>query len=182
MRAARAAVIDPKRLSQAATTRLISLDQYQSADCVMWYVGVRDELSTLEVLPGEITSKRKVVVPYCVGTQLELFHLESVDELEAGKFGILEPRNSLRQVVRKRVSHAELSLIVVPGVAFDAAGGRLGHGMGYYDRCLEQATAALFVAVAFDCQMVTSVPTETHDIPMDFVVTESAVHRCDAIG
>jgi 5-formyltetrahydrofolate cyclo-ligase len=71
-----------------------------------------------------------------------------------------------------------VDLFVVPGVAFDRAGGRLGHGRGYYDRLLAQARVdAPFVAAAFDCQLVPGVPVTPRDVPVDAIATELALHR-----
>src|SRR5204863_8679815 len=119
-----------------------------------------------------------IVVPYCVDGELELFHLESMDELAAGMYKILEPREELRAVPEKRVEIEELDLVKVPGVAFDRGGGRTGHGKGYYDKLLERARPDTpLVALAFECQLFPEIPTGAHDIYMDKVVTEGAVYE-----
>jgi 5-formyltetrahydrofolate cyclo-ligase len=125
-----------------------------------------------------LASDKKVVIPYCVDGELELFWLQSMDELEEGAYRILEPRESLRSVAEKQVSVAELDLILVPGVAFDRVGGRTGHGKGYYDKLLEHASQSTpLIALAFDCQIFDEIPMQQHDIFMDKVVTESTVHQ-----
>ncbi|SRR6056297_593477 len=165
-------------ISERITAAVMELDAYQAADCVMWYVDVRDEVRTRHALPAALQSDKRIVVPYCVDGELELFHLESMDELETGMYKILEPRADLRDVASKRVDVKELDLILVPGVGFDAAGGRTGHGKGYYDKLLENARPdAPLIALAFDCQMFPSIPMQPHDISMDKVVTESTVHE-----
>jgi 5-formyltetrahydrofolate cyclo-ligase len=112
-----------------------------------------------------------------VDGELELFWLESMDELEVGAYRILDPRSDLRDVAEKRVAVEELDLILVPGVAFDAIGGRTGHGKGYYDKLLEHARPETpLVALAFDCQIFDEIPMQAHDIYMDKVVTESVVY------
>ena len=128
-----------EQVSQQITDRVIGLAEYESAGCVMWYVDVRDEARTRHALPAALESGKKVVVPYCVDGELELFHLESMDELETGMYKILEPRSDLRDVASKKVPVKDLDLILVPGVGFDARGGRTGHGKGYYDKLLENA-------------------------------------------
>ncbi len=156
----------------------MQLPEYQAADCVMWYVDVRDEARTRHALPAALESGKRIVIPYCVDGELQLFHLESMDELETGMYKILEPRADLREIASKNVPVAELDLILVPGVAFDARGGRTGHGKGYYDKLLENAKAETpLVSLAFECQMFDEIPMQSHDIYMDKVVTEQRVYE-----
>ena len=144
----------------------------------MFYIDVRAEVRTRHNLEDALASGKKIVVPYCVDGELELFHLESMDELEIGMYKILEPRADLRDVEAKRVDVSELDLIQVPGVAFDSMGGRTGHGKGYYDKLLEHAKPTTpLVAIAFECQIFPEIPMEDHDIYMDKVVTESNVFQ-----
>ena len=179
--AARKAQPDKEAVSQQITDRVIQLPDYQQAQCVMWYVDVRDEARTRHALPEALASGKRIVIPYCVEGELELFHLESMEELETGMYKILEPRSELREVAAKRVDVSELDLILVPGVAFDARGGRTGHGKGYYDKLLENAKPETpLVALAFECQMFDEIPMQDHDIFMDKVVTEARVY--DGIG
>lgn len=167
-----------EEVSRRITDRLMALPEYQAAHCVMWYIDVRAEARTRHVLPDAIASDKKIVIPFCVDGELELFHLESMDELEIGMYKILEPREDLREVAEKRVDVTELDLIVVPGVGFDARGGRTGHGKGYYDKCLENARPDTpLIAMAFECQMFDEIPMQSHDIYMDKVVTENQVYE-----
>ncbi|MEM1067778.1 MAG: 5-formyltetrahydrofolate cyclo-ligase [Planctomycetota bacterium] len=179
--AARRAQTEKDQVSQQITERVIALPEYESAQCVMWYVDVRAEARTRHALPQALESGKKIVIPYCVDGELELFHLESMDEMEIGMYKILEPRADLREVESKRVDVSDLDLILVPGVAFDARGGRTGHGKGYYDKLLENAKLETpLIALAYECQMFDEIPMQSHDIFMDKVVTESKVY--DGIG
>jgi 5-formyltetrahydrofolate cyclo-ligase len=118
-----------------------------------------------------------VVVPYCVDGELELFHLENIDELEVGMYKILEPKAELRSLAEKNVPVEELDLIMVPGVAFDARGARMGHGKGYYDKLLEHARPDTpLVALAYECQLFDEIPTQAHDVFMDKIITEMAIY------
>lgn len=179
--AARKAQEDKDSVSQAITDRVMQLQEYQQANCIMWYVDVRDEARTRHALPAALESGKSIVIPYCVDGELELFHLEAMEELETGMYKILEPRSDLREVEAKNVDVKDLDLILVPGVAFDARGGRTGHGKGYYDKLLENAKADTpLISLAFECQMFDEIPMQSHDIFMDKVVTESNVY--DGIG
>lgn len=172
---------DKDSLSKLITDQVMQLEAYQSAGCVMWYVDVRSEVRTRHALPETLEGGKRIVIPYCVDGELELFHLQSMDELETGMYRILEPRAELREVAAKRVDVKELDLILVPGVAFDARGGRTGHGKGYYDKLLENAKPETpLISLAFECQMFDEIPMQDHDIYMDKVVTEARVY--DGIG
>ncbi|MEE2937281.1 MAG: 5-formyltetrahydrofolate cyclo-ligase [Planctomycetota bacterium] len=176
--AARKDQTNKDEVSQQITARVIALPEYQAANCVMWYVDVRAEARTRHALPQALESGKNVVIPYCVDGELELFHLQSMDELETGMYKILEPREELRSVDAKRIDVSELDLILVPGVAFDARGGRTGHGKGYYDKLLENAKVETpLIALAFECQMFDEIPMQDHDIFMDKVVTEANVYE-----
>jgi 5-formyltetrahydrofolate cyclo-ligase len=175
--AARKAQPDKEGVSARITDRVMAMKQYRDAGCVMWYVDVRDEARTRHALPQALQSKQKIVVPYCVDGELELFYLESMDELELGMYKILEPRAELREVAEKNVPIEELDFVMVPGVGFDRNGGRTGHGKGYYDKLLENARPDTpLVALAFECQLFDEIPMQSHDIYMDAIVTEDAIY------
>lgn len=168
---------DKDQVSATIVERFMALPEYHAAQTVMFYVDVRDEVRTRHALPAAIASGKRIVIPYCVDGELELFHLESMDELELGMYKILEPREDLRDVPKKRLQAADLDLVMVPGVAFDRQGGRTGHGKGYYDKLLEHARLdAPLIALAFESQMFPEIPCEPHDIYMDKVVTEKATY------
>ena len=175
--AARNAQENKDGLSNIIVDRFMGLPEYARAQTVMFYVDVRSEVRTRQHFPAALASGKKIVIPYCVDGLLELFHLESMDELSVGMYKILEPREDLRSVASKRASVEELDLIMVPGVAFDRRGARSGHGKGYYDKLLEHARPDTpLVALAFECQMFDEVPVASHDIFMDKVITEAAVY------
>ncbi len=165
-------------ISESIVQRFMELPDYAKAETVMFYVDVRDEVRTRQALPQALASGKRIVVPYCVDGELELFWLESMDELELGMYRILEPKAELRNVAAKKLQPTDLDLIMVPGVAFDRNGGRTGHGKGYYDKLLQHAKRTTpLVALAFECQMFDEIPAESHDIYMDKVVTENAVYN-----
>jgi 5-formyltetrahydrofolate cyclo-ligase len=167
-----------EELSRAICAQFAALPEYGAAKTVMFYVDVRTEVRTREYLPTALTHGKRIVVPYCVDGELELFLLESMDELSIGMYKILEPKPELRLLPAKRVEVAELDLIMVPGVAFDRSGARMGHGFGYYDKLLEHARADTpLVALAFECQLFPEIPTASHDIFMDKIITEQTIYQ-----
>jgi 5-formyltetrahydrofolate cyclo-ligase len=164
-------------VSERIVRRFMDLPEYEKAGTVMFYVDVRDEVRTRQALPEALASGKRIVVPYCLDGELELFWLENMDELELGMYRILEPKVELRDVAAKRLTPTDLDLVMVPGVAFDRNGGRTGHGKGYYDKLLQHARKdAPLVALSFECQLFEEIPAESHDIFMDKVVTEDVVY------
>lgn len=164
-------------LSRTICEKFVALESFAKARTVMAYIDVRTEVRTRQDLPTLLASGKRIVVPYCVDNELELFLLEDMNELAIGMYKILEPKDELRPLPDKRVDVSELDLIMVPGVAFDPRGARMGHGFGYYDKLLELARRDTpLVALAFECQLFPEIPTQDHDIFMDQIITESAIY------
>jgi len=165
-------------LSVEICAKFVGLPDYVRAKTVMYYIDVRSEVRTRHALPGALAQGKKIVVPWCNDQgELELFHLENMDELAIGMYKILEPKPELRLLPTKQVEATQLDLIMVPGVAFDRTGARMGHGKGYYDKLLQHARLdAPLVALAFECQLFPEIPTAAHDIFMDMIITEKAIY------
>jgi len=168
-----------EEFSRSIMKTFMELPEYINAETVMFYVDVRAEVRTRYDLPTALQQGKKIVVPWCNSDgELELFHLESMEELQIGMYKILEPAAELRGDTKKTVDVSELDLIMVPGVGFDSRGGRTGMGKGYYDKCLEHAREdAAIVAVCFECQMFDKIPVQSHDVYMDMVITEKTTYK-----
>ena len=165
-------------VSREIVEKFLDMPEYAAATTVMFYVDVRTEVKTREFLAVALTHGKKIVVPYCVDGELELFWLQSMDELSLGMYKILEPRAELRALPEKKVQPTDLDLVMVPGVAFDRRGARMGHGFGYYDKLLEHTRPNTpLVALAYECQLFEEIPTAAHDIFMDKIVTEAAIYE-----
>jgi 5-formyltetrahydrofolate cyclo-ligase len=169
---------DGPRFSGQIFDRLMGLPHYASARTVLCYVSFRSEVATHDFIRQMWADGKRVVVPYCAARHLELFCFRSFDDLIPGTLGILEPRPELRGAAERRASASELDLLVIPGLAFDRHGGRVGYGKGYFDRLLPAARDdALLAGVAFECQLFDAVPMEPYDVRVDAVVTEAAIYR-----
>lgn len=113
----------------------------------------------------------RIALPRICGDTLVFSEVKDNTELRAGVFGILEPLPDAAPVLRE-----ELYIICVPGLAFDAAGGRLGYGRGYYDQYLQPSAggrAPVLIGVGYDFQLLDSVPMEPHDKRLDYIITPS---------
>jgi 5-formyltetrahydrofolate cyclo-ligase len=168
---------DQAALSRRIGDALLALPEYLAAAAVMLYVDVGSEVRTRPLFAPMWAAGKQVVVPYCVGDGLELFRLESLEELAPGTLGIPEPAKELRGRGDRAFDPAQLDLVVVPGIAFDRRGGRLGQGKGYYDRFLPLVSPrAALVGLAFECQLLPEIPMLQHDLYLHKVITEAAVY------
>jgi len=180
--AARQAQADKDVVSARICQNLMQRADYVQAQTVMWYVHCRSEVRTIPAIRAALTTGQRIVVPYCtVDAQgqrgLGLWQLQSLDELLAGQWGIFEPPCERWYEIGRTVAAQELDLVVVPGVAFDRQGGRLGNGAGYYDRLLARVRKdCVLIGVAFEAQVLPEIAMDEHDIAMDFLITEAACH------
>ncbi len=154
---------------------------YRDAETVMFYVSRGSEVHTGRMISRALREGHRVVVPL---TRVEEKNLRAMliqdpeEDLAPGFRGIPEPIPGRRQ----EVAPEELDLIVVPGVAFDPAGNRLGMGQAYYDAFLKKVRSdAAKIALAFECQVIDNIPTAHHDVAMDAVITEDRIIDCRSI-
>ena len=121
---------------------------------------------------------KRVIVPISEIEErnLSLSELKDYDsELEPGTFNILEPKREFRRLV----SPDELDLIIVPGVAFDPSGNRLGRGMGFYDRFLKKVKDNIpIIGLAYDFQVLEKIPANKTDIKVNKIITERRITEC----
>jgi len=177
-RARRRAQPHKDELSRRIGARLAALPEYQAAATALFYVSFGSEVRTRRLLGDAWGAGKRVVVPYCIGGRLELVQIDGPDDLAPGTLGIPEPKLQLRSRRDRRIAPTEPDLIVVPGVAFDRQGNRLGHGQGYYDKLLPLVRPdAPLLALAFECQLFDAVPHLAHDVRVHKVVTERAVYE-----
>lgn len=151
--------------------QLVSLANYRQAQAIALYSPVHNEVSTVQLLRDALAAHRSLALPRVAGTELVFHRIQTLDDLAPGSFGILEPRPET-----VRVALEELELIVLPGVAFDRRGHRLGYGMGFFDRALQSAGhGPQRVGLAYDFQLVDELPVFDHDMQLDLLVTETEV-------
>jgi 5-formyltetrahydrofolate cyclo-ligase len=155
--------------SAEVTARFLSADAYADATTLALYCAIRSEVRTAEIFTAAQQAGKRLLYPRTVGSSLEFVVVENLQMLVAGRFGIHEPLSGAILPLE------EIDLMVLPGVAFDQKGIRLGYGLGCYDRVLAPPTRPTLVGLAYDFQIVPSLPQEEHDIPVDFVVTEGKI-------
>lgn len=164
--AQRARVLEPaerSRQSEALKVRLLALDVIVGAEAVALFVGVRHEPEMQRIF--DALSPRERWLPRVVGPAALAWGIaDAWASLVPGRFGIPEPRDAPEEIL------PDVDVVLVPGLAFDPRGGRLGWGRGYYDRALGQSRARR-IGLCLAPGLVHAVPTEPHDIRMHAVVT-----------
>ena len=138
------------------------LPAFEQAQNVMLFWPLPDEINTIPLIEHAYAVGKNIFLPVVVGDDLVIKRYNPM-AMKPGAFGILEPQGD-------PVSPVQLDLIIVPGVAFDAAGNRMGRGKGFYDRLLA-GTSATTIGVCYAEQYYLSIPTEPHDVPLNYVIT-----------
>ncbi len=156
------------RIGHALTEKFTATEFYREAKVLMAYASTPDELQLNELFAACFNAGKVLAIPLIVGKGLmRAVAVPSFDALEMGAFGIQTVKRELRQFVEP----AQIDCVIVPGLAFDVSGGRLGLGGGFYDRFLPQAVNARKIALAYDFQLLESLPLEPHDFRINGVLT-----------
>jgi 5-formyltetrahydrofolate cyclo-ligase len=167
------------RMAHAASRALLGLPEMAGAKILSAYVPTRCEMDVSEVVADRTAAGATAVYPRVgVGRPRLRFHVVTGDTaLAPGAFGILEPLADEVEVPPEKID-----VLLVPGLAFDASGRRLGYGGGYYDEIAGKLRAAgrgFLVGVGYDFQLIEHCPTGDGDATMDCIVTDARVVRCE---
>lgn len=157
--------------------RLINFWPYKESENIFSYLSFGSEVATKDIIDYSIAKEKKVSIPLCIKETKEMVacSFSTWQDLSKGTYGILEPnKQSLRIIDRTTID-----LILVPGVAFDKIGNRIGYGAGYYDRFLNRTNKnTCTIALAFSLQMVPKISRGIFDVPLDYIITEDGIIRC----
>lgn len=150
---------------------LEKLPEFKAAQNILFYVSLNEEVDTHRIIKKHL-NKKQILVPTIQKKtkEFQIFRLTDWNELESGVFGILEIHH------KNRVPHPlkYIDLIIVPGVAFDKRGYRLGYGGGYYDSLLMLYQKPT-IGLAYECQLIDELPHDPHDLPVDKIITENQI-------
>ena len=147
--------------------KILHISEFRMAQNVMAYASQDNEVPLYEFMAAAQKSGKAVYLPGRGKKErsMEAFRLPKISEMPPPPWGLWWEEG-------KKISPAELDFIIVPGVAFSLQGDRLGTGGGYYDRFLPRAKNAYFLAVALECQLKDTLPTEPHDVKVHAILTE----------
>ena len=162
---------DAIKKSVQIKSNLFDMHNYKNSKTIMFFVSLGSEPDTREIIKSALQGKI-VIVPKIDQNDIEPSIIISLDSMVRGKYGILEPLSPMKTALKN------IDLVLVPGIAFDSFGHRVGYGFGYYDRFLRKVPKAIKIGLAFDFQVIKKIPNEPHDVPVDYIVTEERIIEC----
>ena len=149
---------------------------YLAAKNVMLYLAMPDEPHLDKVISHALSAGKTICVPHIRDAKglMDAAIIANMDDLVVGEYNLLTPNPA----TLKLLDPAEIDLIIVPGVAFDKDGRRLGMGAGFYDRFLLRARKTELIGAAWAAQIMEKVPTDEHDRLVNYLVTENGIFTC----
>ncbi|MFH1257678.1 MAG: 5-formyltetrahydrofolate cyclo-ligase [Candidatus Micrarchaeota archaeon] len=161
-----------KKTSLKICDSLISTKEFRTAKTILFYIPIRNEVDTKKAVVAAIRMGKTACAPCIEHGKLIPRKFYSYSSLEKGVFGIPEPKRGAR------IPPSIIDLIIVPGVAFDLHGGRIGYGKGYFDRFLPTIPKARTIALAHDFQVVGHFRKEPYDVLVEKIITEKRNITC----
>ncbi len=162
--------------SAAIVQKVIKTPEYREADNILLYADYCREVMTRGIFEDSLLHRKRIYFPRVdkMTNTMEFYQVISIRQLVRGYMDILEPREDIQ--ARYKFQPREDTLAILPGVAFDTSGYRVGYGKGFYDRFLENRRQLSTMALAYACQIVDEIPRAEHDIKMDKIVTEEIIY------
>ena len=165
--AAQKRALSPAQIEAASadlTAQLLAHPLFRAARSLYAYLSYNQEVRTVPMLEQALRDGKKVAVPKCYGDEMKFIYLDDLTKVSKGYAGIPEP------IADAPVAHDETALVLMPGLAFDPQGHRIGYGGGFYDKFLSREPNHPTLALCYDFQMLPHLDTEEHDIPVDTVL------------
>lgn len=162
--------------SKRIKENVFQMNEFKNAKSILFYISYDNEVNTHEMIKESLKLKKQVIVPKTDTRNHTIIcsTLTKWDDLVSGAYNILEPR----QDCFNEISSDLIDLMIIPGIAFDYHGNRIGHGMGYYDRLLKKKNNAHCLGLAFEFQIVDTISAEKHDVRVEQIVTEKRIITC----
>lgn len=157
----------PDMVEQASSDlarQFLATDAYQNANTIYGYLPYNQEVRTVPILEQALKDGKKVAVPKVYGDTMRFIYLDDLSQVAPSDMGIPEP------VADEPVAADQTALVLMPGLAFDKKGNRMGYGGGFYDKFLAEEPDHPTVALCYGFQMVDAIPTDDYDIPVNLVL------------
>lgn len=173
LREKRASLENREYLSNMIAEGFLSSQLYREAEALLLYYSVGSEASTERIISTALCENKKVALPVCIDTDgiMEFYFINDLSDTEAGMYGIKAPKSTCE----KYTEHKN-SLCLVPALAFDTRGYRLGYGKGYYDRFLDKFDG-VSVGICFEAMLEDILPTDKFDKRTDYLITDEKIYK-----
>lgn len=150
--------------------RLTTIEAFTNAKQMLTYINLKNEVNTEGIINYCWNHNKKTVAPKVIDSEMEFYYFNKYEELKIGKFNILEPETTHKYIYNLG------DVIIIPGLAFDTFGGRVGYGGGFYDKYLSKNSTLVKIAIAYDFQILnTKIEVDEYDIKPDYIVTENRI-------
>ena len=163
----------PKDLLESRSSQIVQRvlchPSYRNAECVLCYIDAKGEVQTKELIEHAWAHGKCIAVPRVHGDVMKFYFISSYEQLEPGSFGIMEPKMDCPELT----SIPERSLVIMPGVAFDLSGNRIGYGKGYYDKYFAAYENIYKIGLAFSFQIAPEISSDVFDIKANCIITDS---------
>lgn len=153
--------------SERLTEKFLQTEFYRDCRSIYAYLSYNQEVRTDALIRRAIQDGKRVAVPKVYGDEMRFLWLDDPDQVAPGAYGIPEP------IADEPIANDDTALVLMPGLAFDPEGRRLGYGGGFYDRFLAKEPNHPLVALCYGFQMFDHLETEAHDIPVDLVIADT---------
>ena len=150
--------------SEALGRLFVASEAYKQAKTIYGYLPYNQEVRTTAMLQQALDDGKRVAVPKCYGDEMRFIYLDDLSKVEKGYCNIPEP------IADEPIADDPTALVLMPGLAFDPQGHRMGYGGGFYDKFLAAEPDHPTLALCYDFQMMEHLETEAHDIPVDTVL------------
>ena len=152
--------------------QLITVPEFKRADRIYTYVSMDNEIDTIMLIDYSLSLEKRVFVPRVSGKDMEFYEISDISELNPGYRGIYEP-----DINCKEPDYSRTGFMCMPGLAFDRSYNRIGYGGGFYDRYLSVENKLYKAALAYETQLLESIPAQDGDVRPDMIVTEESIYR-----
>ena len=168
-----------KILSRKIKEQMLESSCYRMAEVILAYVSYRSEVDTIELIKQAVADGKRVFAPKVHGDDMEFWQINSMEDLQSGYQGILEPEETISFSAYQK-EHRDVKILMwMPGAVFDMQRHRIGYGKGFYDRYLGSLAKDACIdgkltkiALAYRCQVLAQIPCEPHDYRPDYLLTE----------
>lgn len=175
LKAARKMLNNKSDIDFIIANKLFSHKMFKEADLILCYASLDDEISTDYIINHSLSLGKRVALPYCINNNglMRFYEIKSLSDVAVGSFGVREPVIEKCKLINEFLN----SLIIVPGLAYDKKGYRLGYGKGYYDRFLQKHSLNS-IGLCYNSFIQKEIPINQYDKSVDFVITENAILDC----